>query len=46
VRGYAELREEPPRDDEHWDPAEPTRFGQYALRLWSGLLAREAVTDQ
>jgi exodeoxyribonuclease V gamma subunit len=46
VRSYAELREPPPRDDERWDPAEPTRFGQYALRLWSGLLAREAVTDQ
>jgi exodeoxyribonuclease V gamma subunit len=35
-----------PRADERWDPAEPTRFGQYALRLWRGLLAREEVSDQ
>ncbi len=38
VRSYADLRAELPRDDERWDPVEPSRFGQYALRLWSGLL--------
>ena len=36
----------PPGPDELWDPGEPSRFGQYALRLWGGLLAHEAVTDQ
>jgi exodeoxyribonuclease V gamma subunit len=46
VRGFTELLAEVPRADEQWDPAQPTRFGQYALRLWSGLLAREAVTEQ
>jgi exodeoxyribonuclease V gamma subunit len=46
VLGFTELREAIARDDERWDPVEPTRFGQYALRLWAGLLAREAVTDQ
>ena len=46
VRSFADLREELPRDDERWDPVELSRFGQYALRLWGGLLAREAVTDQ
>ncbi len=28
----------PPRADEQWDPGETTRFGQYAKRLWGGLL--------
>ena len=46
MRSFADLREELPRDDERWDPVELSRFGQYALRLWSGLLGREAVTDQ
>ena len=46
VRSFADLREELPRDDERWDPVELSRFGQYALRLWGGLLAREEVTDQ
>jgi exodeoxyribonuclease V gamma subunit len=43
---FATLMEAPPREDERWDPVERTRFGQYALRLWRGLLAHEAVTDQ
>ena len=37
------------RDDEQgpgWDEAETTRFGRYALRLWRGLLAVEAVSDR
>ena len=46
VRSFTELREVAPREDERWDPVEPTRFGQYALRLWAGLLSREAVTEQ
>jgi exodeoxyribonuclease V gamma subunit len=46
VQSFTELREALPRDDERWDPAEPTRFGQYALRLWAGLLAHETVTEQ
>lgn len=46
AKSYAELLDEAPRADERWDPVEPTRFGQYALRLWSGLLFHEAVTDE
>ena len=46
MRAWADFRAEAPRDDERWDPAEDTRFGQYAKRLWAGLLAREAVSDQ
>ena len=43
-RGAA--RSATPRADERWDPVERTRFGQYALRLWRGLLVHEAVTDE
>jgi exodeoxyribonuclease V gamma subunit len=42
---YASLLEAPPRDDERWDPVERTRFGQFALRLWRGLLAVEVVGE-
>jgi exodeoxyribonuclease V gamma subunit len=42
---YASLLEAEPRADERWDPVERTRFGQYALRLWSGLLAVEALGE-
>ena len=45
----ARLLEDGPRDDEQgpgWDEAERTRFGRYALRLWRGLLAVEAVSDR
>ena len=38
-----------PRADETgagWDAAESSRFGRYACRLWSGLLAREEVVDR
>ncbi len=45
-RSYAALLEEDPRSDERWDPVERSRFGQYALRLWHGLLFHEAVTDE
>jgi exodeoxyribonuclease V gamma subunit len=46
---FARLLEELPRPDENgegWDTSEETRFGRYAARLWSGLLAHEKVTDQ
>ena len=45
-RSFASLMEPAPREDERWDPVEQTRFGQYALRLWRGLLFHEAVTDE
>jgi exodeoxyribonuclease V gamma subunit len=31
---------------EGWDEAEPSRFGRWALRLWSPLLAHERVEDR
>jgi len=35
-----------PRPDEAgWVPAEPTRFGLYARRLWDGLLGCEQVVE-
>ncbi|HMJ03815.1 MAG TPA: hypothetical protein VK506_12795, partial [Conexibacter sp.] len=46
---FAELLREPPRADEvgaGWDEREPTRFGRYARRWWSGLLAFESVRDR
>ena len=45
-RSFADLLAVAPREDERWDPVEQTRFGQYALRLWRGLLFHEAVTDE
>ena len=36
-----------PRADEGaWAPAEPTRFGVYAHRLWDALLAHEEIVDR
>jgi exodeoxyribonuclease V gamma subunit len=49
VASFADLLEEPPRADEEgegWDPADGTRFGRHARRLWAGLLACEEVADQ
>ncbi|MGO8861873.1 MAG: exodeoxyribonuclease V subunit gamma [Acidimicrobiales bacterium] len=46
---FERLLEELSRPDESgegWDTGEETRFGRYALRLWSGLLSYEKVTDQ
>jgi exodeoxyribonuclease V gamma subunit len=46
---FERLFDDPPRDNENgdgWDEAEESRFGRYARRLWSGLLAHEQVTDQ
>ncbi|MBB4663461.1 exodeoxyribonuclease V subunit gamma [Conexibacter arvalis] len=46
---FERLLAEPPRDDEQgdgWEPSETTRFGRYARRLWSGLLAHEELIDR
>ena len=46
---FDELLAQRPREDEvgdGWDEAEATRFGRYARRLWSGLLAHEQVSDR
>jgi hypothetical protein len=41
VRPFAELLAEPPRPGEQWYELETSRFGQWARRLWDGLLERE-----
>jgi exodeoxyribonuclease V gamma subunit len=46
VLDFAELTAQPPREDELWDPNERSRFGQYAHRLWDGLLEHERVEDR
>jgi exodeoxyribonuclease V gamma subunit len=49
LTAFADLLQAPPRAGESgdgWAPGEPTRFGRYALRLWSGLLALEEVRDR
>jgi exodeoxyribonuclease V gamma subunit len=43
---YAALLDAGPREGERWYPGERTRFGQYARRLWDGLVVYEDVTDQ
>jgi exodeoxyribonuclease V gamma subunit len=46
---FADLVAADPRDDERgpgWEPAEGTRFGRYALRLWADLLDVEQVVDR
>jgi exodeoxyribonuclease V gamma subunit len=46
---FAELCADGPRDDERgagWEPAEATRFGRYALRLWADLLDLEELDDR
>jgi exodeoxyribonuclease V gamma subunit len=39
---FAELLTDAPRPDERWFDDEPSRFGQYAKRLWSGPREYEA----
>jgi exodeoxyribonuclease V gamma subunit len=52
VLGYLsfdELLQERARDDEvgtYWDQDEPSRFGRWALRLWTGLLQSERMSHQ
>jgi exodeoxyribonuclease V gamma subunit len=45
-RSFAELLAERPRPGEDFEPAEPTRFGRFARRLWSGLLAHERLEEE
>ena len=48
-RTLDEVLAEPPRAEEAgdgWDPAQTTRFGRYARRVWDDLLACEEVVDQ
>ena len=37
---------QPDRDERGWEPAEDSRFGVYARRLWDGLLAHEQLVDR
>jgi exodeoxyribonuclease V gamma subunit len=46
---FDELCREDARDDERgpgWEPAERTRFGRYAARLWTDLLDAEQMEEQ
>ena len=40
---FADLLAPHPREDERWDVGETSRFGQYAHRLWDGLLQVEEL---
>jgi exodeoxyribonuclease V gamma subunit len=42
---FQDLLERGPEVEERWDPDEPTRFGQYALRAWGDLLDVEQLRD-
>jgi exodeoxyribonuclease V gamma subunit len=49
VLSFDELLAEPARADEvgpFWDRDETTRFGRWALRLWTGLLQSERVSHE
>jgi exodeoxyribonuclease V gamma subunit len=46
VHSLDDLLTEPPRAGEDWEITEPTRLGRLAVRLWSGLLAREELVSQ
>ena len=43
MRSFDELLGERPRADERWYPDEPSRFGQLARRLWTGVQSCEAT---
>jgi exodeoxyribonuclease V gamma subunit len=46
---FDDLCRQDPRDDERgpgWDPAEATRFGRYAARLWTDLLDVERLEER
>jgi exodeoxyribonuclease V gamma subunit len=45
VLTFAELLDERPGPGEDWSAGETSRLGQYARRMWDGLLEREQVTD-
>lgn len=42
---FQDLLTDPPRDGERWRDDEPTRFGQYAYRVWDDLLDVETLRD-
>ncbi|MGA9857363.1 MAG: exodeoxyribonuclease V subunit gamma, partial [Solirubrobacteraceae bacterium] len=44
VLTFAELMQIPPQAGEDWVPADGSRLGRYAVRLWEGLFAREQVS--
>jgi exodeoxyribonuclease V gamma subunit len=46
VLSFEDLVSVAPRPGEDWDPAETTRFGRLARRLWSGLLAAEELVQR
>ena len=43
-RPFADVGAAAARPDERWHTTEPTRFGRYALRLWSDLLDVEELS--
>ena len=43
VVSFDDLLAEPARADEDWDELQEQRFGQLALRLWTGLLGHEVT---
>lgn len=45
-RSFDDLLAIPAQEDERWHPSESSRFGQYARRLWGGLIGVEDVNDQ
>jgi exodeoxyribonuclease V gamma subunit len=45
-RAMVERSGSPQPDEAGWDPAESTRFGLYARRVWDGLLAHEEIVDR
>ena len=46
VRSFAEILAPAPEPGEAWVAGETSRLGAYAVALWEGLLAREAVSSR